>query len=247
MKSATLVFVALLSLTSAALPQPPSTRPVPQKPAAVAPAEKEDEPEYDSYICGPLKNAFGPFDFRTVTEANRTVVETFHYDPGMQGLRRGQWRNERGFIWGEFDYTLRAMPNHPGSLAAVDQMALILKSDKPPGAQKSAQCYFLRAMAFAPNDATVRLLYGMYLLRRGKFDSAIQQMQIAETLKPDDRSVQYNLGLAYFKLQDYDKAMEHAGKAYEMGFPLGGLRTMLKKVGKWREPPPLPNAPAGEN
>jgi hypothetical protein len=252
MKSAASLLVALLSLALASPTPVGAARPAvdqkaPQKPMKAAPTETDDDPEYDPYICGPLKNAFGPFDFRIVSEPNRTVVETFHYEPGMQGLRRGQWRNERGFIWGEFDYTLRAMPNHPGSLAAVDQMALAFKSDKPPGAQKSALCYFLRAMAFTPDDATVRLLYGLYLLRRDRFESAIRQMQMAEELKPDDRSVQYNLGLAYFRLKDYDRALKHAHKAYEMGFPLGGLRTMLQKAGKWRDLPPLPASPADEN
>lgn len=202
--------------------------------ATPAPAEPaESAYEYTAFACGPLENAYGPFDYRTATHDERRLVEAFHYDPAMQGLRRGEMMNERGFIWNDFDYTLRAFPNHPGSLQGVDQLARLLKSDKPPRAARSALCYFLRATAFRPDDAVVRLLYGLYLLRRDRSALAIEQLKMADELLPDDMNVQYNLGLAYFRLKDYDKALFHAQRAYARGAQLPGLERMLRNVGKW--------------
>jgi hypothetical protein len=37
----------------------------------------------------------------------------------------------------------------------------------------------------------------------------------------------------YFDMKDYGKAVEYAKKAYDLGFPLAGLRNKLKQAGKW--------------
>jgi len=205
------------------------------KPAA---RDGEDDLQYDAYVCGPLTNSYGPFDYRSATRDERKLVESFHSDPALQNLHKGEMMNERGFIWNDFDYTLRAFPNHPAALAAIDTLSTRLKSDKPPRAARSGLCYFLRAIAFRPDDGTVRVLYGLYLLRRNKLQEAIEQLTTAENLMPNDRNIQYNVGLAYFRLKDYDRAYERAVRAYQAGFPLPGLKNLLKGVGKWKEPPP---------
>lgn len=217
--------------------------PSPGMAAAKTPVEPEAEDlQYDPSVCGPLTNAYGPFDYRRATHDERKIVESYHSDPALQNLRRGEMMNERGFIWNDFDYTLRAFPNHPAALAAIDTLSLRLKSDKPPRAARSAICYFLRAVAYQPEDGTVRLLYGLYLLRRGKLQDSLEQFAAAENLMPDDRNIQYNVGLAYFRMKDYDRAYERAVRAYRAGFPLQGLKNLLKGVGRWKEPPPLQDA-----
>jgi hypothetical protein len=35
-----------------------------------------------------------------------------------------------------------------------------------------------------------------------------------------------------------DRALEHAHRAYALGYPLPGLRNRLKRAGAWREPEP---------
>ncbi len=39
----------------------------------------------------------------------------------------------------------------------------------------------------------------------------------------------------YLKEKDYEQAIVHAKKAYELGFPLPGLRNKLMKTGKLDE------------
>jgi Tfp pilus assembly protein PilF len=98
------------------------------------------------------------------------------------------------------------------------------------------ECYFNRAIRFAPDDAAVRATYGTYLLALGKTDDAVGMFADAVGMAPEDPTINYNAGLAYFKKKDYAKAREHAKKAYALGFPLPGLKNKLVEAGKWDEP-----------
>lgn len=192
-------------------------------------------PRFDRSVdveCGGLANAHGPFDYRQVNQDEKNLVENVHFNAQERMIRTPRARTDP-LIWGEFDYTLRAFPNNIRALAAIDRLSEILKNDKPPGARYSANCYFLRAIKFTPDDANVHLLYGFYLIRRNKAADAISHLIEADRLSSNDRNVLYNLGLAYFKAKDYTKAKDYAERAYALGFPLPGLRNMLKRAGKW--------------
>lgn len=180
-------------------------------------------------LCGPLENAFGPFDYRTVEISNRHVVEIAHFTPQVETLRAGN----RGTLGADIDYTLRAMPNHPRALMAMVRLSERIKSSRPPGAQYPAECYFDRAVRFTPDDAMVRVLYGNYLAQRDRATEARQHLAAAEANAGDDAQVIYNLGLAYFELKDYEKAAGFAKKAQEMGIQFTGLKQRLQRVGKW--------------
>ncbi len=91
----------------------------------------------------------------------------------------------------------------------------------------------------------VRVLYGNYLIGKGDTSAALEQLRVADGLSTDDANLQYNLGLAYFKLKKYDMALAHAQKAYAAGFPLPGLREMLMSVGKWQDPASTPRTGKG--
>lgn len=43
----------------------------------------------------------------------------------------------------------------------------------------------------------------------------------------------YNMGLAFFKINDYAESKKYADKAYALGYRLPGLRDQLKKIKKW--------------
>ncbi|OEZ72975.1 PrkA AAA domain protein [Janthinobacterium sp. HH103] len=140
----------------------------------------------------------------------------------------------------EFLYTLEHFPNHHRALASMAKLGLRLKSAQPVGARYTVSCYFERAIAFAPQDVTARMVFGNYLLATGQDAMALEQLDAASRLAPEQATIQYNLGLMYVKKKEYDKASAHAQKAYALGFPLPGLKNKLKAAGKWREPPPAP-------
>lgn len=159
-----------------------------------------------------------------------TVVETFHFTPKVEALVQGA----SGALGADIGYTLDHFPNHPRALAAMAKLGLRDKTPQPHGATHSLPCYFERAVAYRPNDAKVRMLYGAYLLAGGQQDAAMVQMQEALRLNPDDPTTNYNLGLMYVKRKKYPEALLHAKKAYQLGFPLPGLRNQLQAAGKWQ-------------
>jgi Flp pilus assembly protein TadD len=81
----------------------------------------------------------------------------------------------------------------------------------------------------------VRMVYGNYLLKAGQIDKATEQFQVAVDLDPENPTINYNLGLLYMKKKDYEQANTYAKKAYELGFPLPGLKNQLMEAGKWND------------
>ena len=185
------------------------------------------------FSCGSLNNGYGPFDYRKTTDAERQIVEQHHFTPPVEQLVRGSTASEPG---GDLDYTLRAFPNHPRALKSMMELGFRKKTDRPTGTKWPVWCYFERAIRFKPNDAQVRMVYAMYLQRKGKTKEALKQLQEAQALVEDSANIHYNLGLIYLDLGDYENSLAHAHKAYKLGFPLEGLRNRLKRANKWRDP-----------
>lgn len=186
--------------------------------------------------CGTLQNAYGPYNYNSATgRAHWKIVERFHFTPSVQRLEHGN----TGTLPEDLDYTLRAFPNQP--LALFDMARYQLQHGYPPGASWEsvhyypAECYFKRAIAFAPGDGVVRMVYAIYLQRKGEERAALKRYQQAQKLIAPKRAAElhYDMGLLYFKMKDYAKAREQAKLAYAKGYPLPGLREQLQAVGQW--------------
>lgn len=184
--------------------------------------------------CGELQNSYGPFDYRT-QKAQLQIVEGAHFLPYVENLSRGSTASAPG---ADIDYTLRASPNHHRALLSMMNLARKEKRDKPIGSRYTIACWLDRAERFAPDDAMVKTLYGSYLLLGGRSQEGVKKLERARELAGNNANIHYNLGLAYFDLMDYEKALASAHKAYELGFQLPGLRNKLERVGKWREATP---------
>jgi tetratricopeptide (TPR) repeat protein len=180
--------------------------------------------------CGSLETAYGPYDYRTATESQKRLVEGAHFTPPVESLQRGIGNRSLG---ADIDYTLRAFPNHPRALLAMKRLGEREKKPKVRGANYAVGCYFDRAARFAPDDPAVRVVYGHYLIDRGDAAGARKQLELAREKARDDANLSYNLGLAYFDLKDYALAREYAKRAYELGFPLEGLKKKLQQAGQW--------------
>lgn len=181
--------------------------------------------------CGELANAYGPFDYRTQTR-ELVIVERVHFTPQIESLERGRTSTTAG---GDVDYTLRASPNHHRALKAMMDLGRKEKRSTPAGSRYSISCWFQRAEVFRPDDAMVKVLHGIFLLRSGKSGEAIAKLEQGAALDESDANIQYNLGLAYLDAGQHEKALQSAHRAYAAGFPLLGLRDKLKRIGKWRE------------
>jgi tetratricopeptide (TPR) repeat protein len=197
--------------------------------------------------CGELHNHYGPFDYRTDKD-KLGVVEAYHFTMEVETLRAGK----SSYVGGDIDYTLRAFPNHPRALLAMVRLGEKEGTERVRGAQYSVPCYLDRAIRFRPDDPMARMIFGIYLAKHKKNAEALAQLKIAEQAKGDDANLQYNLGLVYLNLGQFDDALRHAQLAYRMGFSLPGLKARLQKAGKWRDPEPVVaddanSAPADES
>ena len=186
----------------------------------------------DSACGNPFRNHYGPYDYRVTTPAQRAIVENVHFTPRVETLRGGNTSAGPG---GDLEYTLNVYPNHHRALMAMMKFAIREKTNRPGGVKITVDCRFDRAERFRSDDAMVKVIHGIYLLRTGKESEAIEKLEQARQLDPRNTNVHYNLGLAYFDLKRFDEALASARIAYAGGFPLPGLREKLKRAGRWHD------------
>ena len=178
--------------------------------------------------CGELKNPYGPFDYRT-QRIHLGIVETVHFLPDVERFQRPTRMN-----FGDLDYTLRASPNHHRALISLARYG---ETRGPvPDNARSVECYFDRAIRFAPNDSVVRMIYASLLVRTGREADALKQIEYVAQSANDNPFTHYNLGLLYLEIKQYDKALAQAHAAMQLGLPRTELRDALKKAGKWTDP-----------
>ena len=174
----------------------------------------------------PVKLASGGDYLNPADRARLAVVEQFHFNADVASLRRGQ----SGPVGSDLDYTLERFPNHHRALAAMARLGLRARSPQPPGASRSIDCYFQRALHMNKRDAQVRSTYAAWLLAMQREDDALEQLEAVVEADPANATAHYNLGLLHFKRKNMDKARAHADQAYARGFPLEGLRNKLATI-----------------
>ena len=185
-------------------------------------------------VCGPIDQ--GARDYRRMTAYERAHIEGAHFTREVEQLKRGK----TGEIGGDLDYTLRHMPNNPRALMAISKLGARLKSERIPGAVYSVECYFHRAVRFAPDDPMVRFTFGHYLLGKQNKTAARAQLEAAAQDAGSATNLHYNLGLAFLDLGDVEAAQRHAKIAYESPGQPPGLANRLKKMGAWQDPQRAP-------
>lgn len=181
-------------------------------------------------ICGELTAGYGPFDYRVETK-RLELVERFHFRREQENLTK---RPLTGLA-SNLSYTLNSFPNHHRALMAMMKLGFREKAAHVRGATYSVECYMIRGERWRPDDPMVKTIHGLFLLQSGRAKEAIAKFEAARGLDTNNANVNYNLGLAYLQLKEYDKALESAHRAYAQGFPLPGLRDKLQRIGKWRD------------
>jgi tetratricopeptide (TPR) repeat protein len=181
--------------------------------------------------CGKLHGAhYGPYDYRNDKD-KLPIVDNAHFTEEVEKGVSGK----SSYLGDDLSYTLIAFPNHHRALATLTRIALRDKVVQIPHSKFPVECFFIRANEFAPDDATARATYGAWLYGIGRYDKALAVYQEANALDPDSPMINYNLGLAYLKKNDFEHAIQHAHKAYDQGYPLPGLKNQLLKAGKWTD------------
>ena len=188
-------------------------------------------------LCGdPFRNHFGPFDYRTAPALEKEMVEKVHFTPGVETMSTPSTTTYAA-IAGDVGYTLHVFPNHHRALITMMRLGERHKSDKPPGATFTVECYFDRAIRFRPDDTVARALYAQYLVKQKRKPQAIQQLQIAAEQAKDNPISHYNIGLVYLEMDEFELALAQAHKAKSLGLEnRPKLEEALRKAGKWRDP-----------
>jgi tetratricopeptide (TPR) repeat protein len=185
------------------------------------------------WSCGSLVNSYGPYDYRTDRD-KLPIVLNAHFTPEVEALIRGKTGTLPG---GDIDYTLRAIPNNHRALMAMMRLGEKEKTPQPSGSKYTIECWFERATLFRPDDAIVRMIYSTYLNSINRIKEANLQLEVAAKYAQDNPLTHYNIGLHYFDLKNYEKALFEAHKAASLGLDRSELREQLKAVGKWAEAP----------
>ena len=188
----------------------------------------------DNTTCGivpgqQLTNPYGPWDFTNPAHADKLpIVLRAHFTPQVERLVKGQ----SGYLLGDIDYTLRAIPNYHRALVSISTYER-LRSNREQGRKQyyTAECYFRRAIYFQPKDVTTQMLFGMHLHLTKQYQAAEKIYLSAIAINPNYAELQYNTGLLYVDMKKLNNAIEHAKIAYDLGFPLKGLENKIKRLG----------------
>jgi tetratricopeptide (TPR) repeat protein len=202
------------------------------------------QPDQENHPCGnPFRNHFGPADYRTVKRETRALVENAHFTPGVESMTKPA-TSMLSNMAGDVAYTLEVFPNHPRALVTMMRLSERDKKDPANGGKYTVECWLDRAVRYVPNDPIPRMLYAEYLNKKGFGELARYQLSIAADNAGDNPFTHNNVGLVYFDLGDYDRALEYAHKSILLGWPKDGLKIKLKAIGKWRDPPENPTSEA---
>jgi len=156
-------------------------------------------------------------------------IEGNHLNADVENLVRGQSTSSAS---GDLRFILGYVPNHRRAMAALMRMALRDRTDRLPElGEFTVRCWLHRGTVYSPKDAEARMLYGIYLARNNMNKEAIEELEEASALLPNNSELSYNLGLLFFNQKDYKTSATHAKRAYELGYPLPGLRQKLTSVG----------------
>jgi tetratricopeptide (TPR) repeat protein len=186
----------------------------------------------DASTCGSLENNYGPIDYRKMTPAQSRLVEGAHFTPGVENLTQPK----SSFFADDISYTLNVFPNHHRALLTMQRLADREKKDKPAYAKWSMACYYERAVRYQPDDHIVRMLFASYLIKNKRVDDATQQLNVAIELGVESSFTQFNAGLVFLDMNNYERALAQAHKAIGMGFPRTDIKDRLVALGKWKDP-----------
>ena len=161
-----------------------------------------------------------------LTACQTTSNDVMQKDPEKAAKVRAQMAIEF-FKAGDLDATKRALDQaleaNPRDSQANMMMGVLLQQEGSKLNVEKADGYFKRAISTDPKNAQARNNYGTYLYQVGRYNDALEQLNIAgSTLGYDQRSKALeNAGLIYVKLGDVanaEKTFQQALKANRDSF-----------------------------
>jgi len=196
--------------------------------------------------CDGNSQAFGPFDYKEVLASKNTPlwetarlweINKIHYGKGLSTLSKsGVTKTSIKHIWKEFDYTLRAFPNHAQALYSMINIELsrirLNQSQQIPSLTTPPECYLLRSISFRPKQTDSYLLFAIYAHKLKRYDLAKFYYLQALQINPKNPEINYNYGLLLVDINNLPEAKKFAKIAYDAGYPLMGLKNKIDTLSK---------------
>lgn len=145
---------------------------------------------------------------------------------------------EKGLLDSANTYGLKALSLHPGYFYAHMNLGLVKARQ---GDMDSATYHWLKARELSPYekklpeflDGSAAYYYnkGVKFLNENKFPEALQQLEIANKIKPNDYRPYYFLGQTYFKMNNIPKARETWSKGLALAPNDQMMRNALQSLG----------------
>jgi hypothetical protein len=191
----------------------------------------------DGERCSGREISYGPFDYTNAANKGDklNIVETYHYTKDIQMLIKGN----TDYLGEDLDYTVTAFPNHHKALGTLMHYQLIYQHDIATKAKRPlpspVECYFQRAIHFAPQDPLNYIMYGTYLRKIQHPQEANELYKKALQALPNELSINYSYGLFLFESKKYPEALAQAKLIYAQNFPKQKLKELLIKSGHWQK------------
>lgn len=137
-----------------------------------------------------------------------------------------------GRAWGDAQFTYtraeKSSPVYPNISVTVAQIQMENRD------MDGAIWTLRNAIAAQPKRTEPYGLLALIYRRDNKLALARDVLLEAKvSAESESAEIQYNLGLIYLELGDVDAALVNAKSAYELGYPLPGLKDKLVKLGRW--------------
>lgn len=191
--------------------------------------------DFSGKACEGKPQGFGPYDYSNASlrATKLPIVEEYHFTPQIQRLKQGK----TGHLLDDIDYTLRAFPNHYKALTALTYYASIfqleIKQNNKRAVKPAVECYFQKAINFARKDATLEMIYAVFLKKSNKNELADQHYLRAIQLSPKNLRFRYMYGLFLVDLKKMDQAKIQAEFIYSKEYPKQKLKEKLIASGNW--------------
>lgn len=166
-----------------------------------------------------------------------------HYCAGLVLLNRSKFSTSTdkastlSDAFQEVNFTLQRIPEtsplYSSVLAAIARIQQELKKFD------SAKQYLDRAIAIAPDEPAAYILLALLYREQGNQQQALQTLEQGNTVTDGmSADIHYNLGLIELEIGKVESAAKHAKAAYDLGYPLSGLKNKLMAKNAW---PPVSN------
>ena len=164
-----------------------------------------------------------------------------HYCAGLASLNKAKLTRIRAererdyqYVLRQARYTLERTPQENPMYAKI--AVTMAEASAGLGHLDEAFEYLDRARALHPTETAAYAVAALIYRDGGKLEKAKEILiQGNEAVEGKSSELHYILGLILLELKEFETAREHAKQAYELGYPLPGLKKKLKAAGYWTD------------